>query len=210
MKKKVVKKKSVKKRDKNKKFSLKEQYKLSWNYIQETKNFIWLVILFFIISALIGFFIPAPESFVQKILEYIAELLEKTAGMSGLELTGFIFLNNLQSSFGVVIFGFVFGLVPIIATLANGYVIGFVASMTVNLEGIVFLWRLLPHGIFELPAIFISLGMGVKFGTFIFQKDKIESFKEFFWNSLRVFIFVVIPLLIIGAIIEGSLISLGW
>ena len=34
------------------------------------------------------------------------------------------------------------------------------------------LFRLLPHGIFELPAIFISLGLGLRFGMFIFQKEK--------------------------------------
>ena len=109
-----------------------------------------------------------------------------------------------------VIFGFFFGLIPIIATLANGYVVGFVTSIVVSSEGVLSLWRLFPHGIFELPAVFISLGMGVKFGTFIFQKKKAEAFREFFWNSLRVFVFIVIPLLIIGAIIEGSLIGLGW
>jgi uncharacterized membrane protein SpoIIM required for sporulation len=50
--------------------------------------------------------------------------------------------------------------------------------------------------------------MGIKFGTFIFQKKKMESFEKFFINSLRVFIFVVLPLLFIAAIIEGGLIFL--
>jgi len=68
------------------------------------------------------------------------------------------------------------------------------------------LWRILPHGIFELPAVFIALGMGLKFGGFIFQKEKIKSLREYFWNSLRVFLFVVLPLLIIAGIIEGTLI----
>jgi uncharacterized membrane protein SpoIIM required for sporulation len=59
-----------------------------------------------------------------------------------------------------------------------------------------------------LPAIFVSFGLGIKFGTFIFYKEKMKHFGEFFINSLRVFIFVVLPLLIIAAIIEGSLISI--
>ena len=70
------------------------------------------------------------------------------------------------------------------------------------------LWRIFPHGIFELPAVFISLGLGLKLGTFIFQRNKLKAFAEFFWNSLRVFLFIVLPLLIIAAIIEGSLIFL--
>lgn len=190
-----------------KKFNLKEQYVKSWNYLKDIKNFILVIILIFFISAFIGFFIQPPQEIVQMILEYVQELLEKTQGMSYIELTGFIFFNNLKSSFMVLIFGFLFGILPIISTLANGYMVGFVSAMSVEAEGFVSLWQLVPHGIFELPAVFISLGMGLKFGTFIFQKEKLKSFEKFLKESLRVFVFIVLPLLIIAAIIEGSLIS---
>ena len=50
------------------------------------------------------------------------------------------------------------------------------------------------------------VGLGIKFGTFIFKKNKKDAFKEYLINCLRVFIFVIIPLLIIAAIIESSLI----
>jgi len=69
------------------------------------------------------------------------------------------------------------------------------------------MWRLVPHGIFELPAIFISLGIGLKFGTFIFQKNKSESFRRYLWNSLQLFVLIIMPLLIAAAIIEGALIT---
>lgn len=191
---------------KNKKeFNLKEEYKKSWNYLKDSKNFIYLIVAVFFIFVLIGFFIPAPDALAKQILEFIEELLEKTQGMSQWGLIKFIFFNNLQSSFYGMIFGVLLGIFPMIATIANGYVLGFVASMSVESGGFLILWMLLPHGIFELPAIFISLGLGLKFGTFIFQKRKLESFKEFFWNSLRVFLFIVIPLLVIAGIIEGSL-----
>jgi uncharacterized membrane protein SpoIIM required for sporulation len=49
--------------------------------------------------------------------------------------------------------------------------------------------------------------MGIKFGSFLFYKQKMKHFSEFFIKSLRVFVFVVLPLLIIAAIIEGTLIS---
>ena len=191
---------------KNKKeFNLKEEYEKSWNYLKDSRNFIYLIVAVFFIFVLIGFFIPAPDALAKQILEFIEELLEKTQGMSQWGLVKFIFFNNLQSSFYGMIFGVLLGIFPMIATIANGYVLGFVASMSVESGGFLILWRLLPHGIFELPAIFISLGLGLKFGTFISQKRKLESFKEFFWNSLRVFLLIVIPLLVIAGIIEGSL-----
>ena len=139
---------------------------------------------------------------------FIQNLLSQTEGLSAPGLIVFIFLNNVQSSFFGVVLGFVLGVFPVLAAIANGYLVGFVGVMAVNSEGFSSLLRLLPHGIFELPAIFISFGMGIKFGTFIFQKDKAESFREYFLNSIRVFLFVVVPLLIVAAIIEGSLIAL--
>jgi len=187
-------------------FNLKNEYKLSWDFINESRKFIYLIILVFVGFMLIGFFAPVPDSIKQQIFDFIKELIAKTQGMSQLDLIQFIFLNNLQSSFMGMILGVVFGIFPIIATIVNGYLWGVIGSLSVDSEGILSLWRILPHGIFELPAIFISLGLGLKIGTFIFEKEKSKSFKEFFWNSLRVFIFIVLPLLIIAAVIEGSLI----
>lgn len=194
---------------KKKNFDLKTEYKKSWSYIRETRNFIYIFIAVFFFFTLLGFFLPAPEPLAEQILKFIEELLEKTQGMSQGELISFIFLNNVQSSFFGMILGVLLGIFPIITIVVNGYILGFVASASVQTNGFFVLWRLLPHGIFELSAIFISLGMGLKLGTFIFQKNKGESFKEYFWNSLRVFLFVVIPLLIVAAVIEGSLIFFG-
>ncbi len=185
-----------------------EEYKKSWNFLKESKNFIYSIIGVFFVFSLIGFFITPPTEVSEQILKFIEELLQKTQGMGNLELISFIFLNNVQSSFFGMIFGIFLGIFPLIAAIANGYLLGFVSSLVVNSEGVFVLWRLFPHGIFELPAIFISLGLGLKIGTFIFQKKKIESLKKYFLNSLKVFLFIVLPLLIIAAIIEGTLIFL--
>ena len=193
---------------KQKKDFFRDNYVQSWNFIKESKNFIYAIVILFIFFFLIGFFIPAPSGIAEKILDFIKELLQKTQGMSQGELIQFIFFNNLQGSFFGLIFGILLGLFPLISVIANGYLLGFVASEVVKVEGALILWRLFPHGIFEIPALFISLGLGLRLGTFIFQKKKIESLKEYFWGSLRVFVFVVIPLLVVAAIIEGSLIFL--
>ena len=188
-------------------FSLKKEYIESWRFIKESKNFIYVAIGIFIAFFILAFFVHPSEALLNYIFEFIQELLEKTQGMSAGELVGFIFLNNLQSSFFGMVLGVVLGIFPVLALIANGYILGFVSSLTVAEQGIVSLWRLLPHGIFELPAIFISLGLGLKIGSFIFQKKKQESFRSFLLNSLRVFLFIIIPLLIIAGIIEGILIA---
>ncbi len=187
-------------------FSLKREYKQCWKYLRESRKFIYGVVILFFWFSLIGFFVPASDALTQEILKFIEGLLEMTRGMSGFELTEFIFLNNVQSGLIGMIFGVLLGIIPILATIVNGYLLGFVANMSVAENGILSLWRILPHGIFELPAIFLSFGLGIKLGTFILQKKKIESFKDYFLNSLRVFFFVILPLLIVAAIIEGVLI----
>ena len=188
-------------------FDLRKEYVKSWKYIKNSKNFIYFSVVIFFLFFLLAFFIPPPEMILNYILEFISDLLEMTQAMSFSEITSFIFFNNLKSSFFGIIFGVVLGIFPALALMANGYVLGFVSSFSVAEEGIFSLWRILPHGIFELPAIFISFGLGLKFGSFIFQKNKTESFREFLLNSLRVFLLIIVPLLIVAAIIEGFFIS---
>jgi len=194
---------------KKKTISLRGEYERSWNYIKESKKFIYFAILIFLIFGIVGFFIPAPEFLSEYIVDYLKILLEKTEGFSQLDWIKFIFSNNVQSSFFAMIFGIAVGVYPLFGAIVNGYLLGFVASMGVVDGGFFVLWKILPHGVFELPAIFISLGLGLKLGSFIFEKNIKESFKIFFFNSLRVFFYVVLPLLVVAAIIEGILIFLA-
>lgn len=185
---------------------VRKNYLLSVNFIKESKVFIYSITGIFFLFVVIGFFVPPPEIISDQILKFIEELLEKTKDLSQFELIRFIFFNNIQSSFFGMILGVFLGFFPVIFAIANGYVLGFVASFSVDAEGIFVLWYLFPHGIFELPAIFISLGLGLKIMTFIFEKNKLKTLKIYLRNSLRTFLFIVIPLLIIAAVIEGSLI----
>ena len=183
-----------------------ENYKKSWGYIKQSKKFILIIIGIFFLFTMIGFFIPAPDYISGLISDYIKEIVKQTSGLSWIQLISFIFFNNLKSGFFGLIFGILFGIFPSLVALFNGYVLGFVASESVKTNGILILWKLLPHGIFELPAIFISLGLGLKLASKLFERK--GKFGEYFLNALRVFLFVVVPLLIIAAIIEGTLIVL--
>jgi stage II sporulation protein M len=191
---------------KKKESFLKKTYSNIWNYIGESKIFILITILLFFIFVLIGFVLPISGELENIILDYISKILEQTQGMSFFSLVSFIFLNNVKSAFFGMIFGVFLGIFPVIVTLVNGYFLGYVSYISVKASGLISLLSLLPHGIFELTAIFISLGLGLKLGTFVFRKNPGKSFKDFFINSMKVFVFLIIPLLIIGAIIESCLI----
>lgn len=189
---------------KEKKNYLKREYEICFNYIKESKNYIFGIIFIFLLFALLGFFIPLPEEIKIVIIEYFKEIVKETEGFNSIEMTFFLFQNNVLASFLSLVLGIIVGIFPVINSILNGFVLGFASKLSVVENGIFSLWRLFPHGIFELPALFISLGLGLKLGIFIFKKEK--TFKESFKKSIKTFIFIVIPLLIIAAIIEGILI----
>ncbi len=198
--------KKIKKRQSE--FNILREYKKSWEYLKDIKLFIYLITGVFLLFVLIGLFIPAPEIIYDKILDFIKDLLKQTQDMSLSQLIGFIISNNIKSTFFAIVFGIFLGIYPISTAVINGYVLGFVSLISIENGGLISLWRLFPHGIFELPAVFISMGVGLKFGTFILQKNKIKAFKEYLINSLRIFLLIVIPLLIIAGIIEGTIMRL--
>lgn len=192
---------------KNPKLKIKTQFKESFAYLKESKNYIYVAIFIFVFGALFGFIFQKNLTFINDIIK---ELMLKTIDLNPLELTFFILQNNLQSALLAVLLGVAFGIFPIFNALANGTVIGYVMALTYDVAGLSSWWRLLPHGIFELPAIFISLGLGIKLGFTIFteRSKRGKEFKKRFYQSLNAFLMIVIPLLIIAAIIEGILISL--
>ncbi len=191
-------------KNKNRKIEFFKGYEDSWKYIKDIRNQIYLVLGIFFVFVLIGFFLPSPEGISKYILQYIEDLLKLTKNFGAGDMFWFILFNNFKSSFLGMILGTFFGVFPIWASLSNGYVLGFVASNVVAEEGASILFRLVPHGIFELPAIFISLGMGIKLGSCFFKKQKrYERFKENLKKSIKVFLLVVLPLLIVAAIIES-------
>ncbi|NIQ97249.1 MAG: stage II sporulation protein M, partial [Desulfuromonadales bacterium] len=57
--------------------------------------------------------------------------------------------------FLMVFLGMVFSIFPLLALFANGFIVG-AALLYAPLSW----WQLLPHGIFEIPAIFIAAAYG--------------------------------------------------
>ncbi len=243
------------------------------NYLKKSKKEIKIIIIIFIFSILIGFLNAENLAEIENLLK---SLIEQTSNLKGIELIGFILVNNTFSSFLGMILGIFLGIFPIITTISNGVILGYVLKRTAESVGVIEFWRLFPHGIFELPAVFISLGLGLKLGkdiiknylktnkknrsmqflgiisiilpiigiiilrsiiinapqntiyliysilSFVFSfililqflilffimDKKIRKFNiERIYNSLKIFIKIVMPLLIIAAIIEGLLIT---
>jgi stage II sporulation protein M len=189
-----------------KKQKKKSKYSESFSYIKESKSYILAITSLFIFSILVGLIFPI--FFEEQILEILKEMLGIFDGKNLVETIFLIFLNNLRASLFIILLGIFFGIFPIVSAIFNGYLIGFVVRLVVAEEGLFVIWRLLPHGIFELPAVLISMGLGLKIGFELFKKNPEKTLKRNFKESIKVFLRIILPLLVLAAFIEGSLIYL--
>ena len=130
-----------------------------------------------------------------------------------------IFFNNASGGLMAMLFGVAAGLFPLLFIMMNGMVIGIMLEMMIVKYGVaygtfIFLVGTMPHGIFELPAIFISTAIGLKLGFEAIRSLLLRKgdFVLEFWNGLMVFVFWVLPMLLVAALIEtyvtGALLSL--
>ena len=194
------------------------QYKKCWGFLKESRWYVVFALGVFGLMFLVGF--AYPIFFREEIFGFIAEMIGNLEGKSVVELIGFIFLNNLWVSFIAIVSGIAIGVFPFLIVVVNGYLVGFVAREAAMAEGIVVLWQLVPHGIFELPAILLSIGIGLRLGSQVVGRvvERVSgraspvvasrSIGYVFREGMRFFVFVVFPLLLIAGIIEGILIAL--
>ncbi len=188
--------------------NVKKQFREALLYLRESLFSILLVCILFFASVFVGFVFY--EKLSPYILPILAQILEESRDLNTLEMIFFILQNNLFVSFGVAVLGVVFGIVPLLATIGNGIVIGYVLARVYIFSGLASWLQLFPHGIFELPAVLFSLGLGLKLGLSFFQGkgDVKKLLIRRFYQTMNVFLMIIIPLLIIAAVIEGILIAL--
>jgi stage II sporulation protein M len=174
-------------------------------YLSVSRRYVYGAAAVFLLFGILGFVLADHLTFLN---DLIRDLISGVSMLHGLDVGLYIFVNNTQSAFIGLVAGIFFGIFPLFNIVLNGTVIGYVLAVVSKESSFLEVWKLLPHGIFELPAIFISLGLGLKLGVAVFSKNPIITLKQRLYYSLLVFVFFVLPLLAVAAIIEGSLIEL--
>jgi len=181
-------------------------------YLTSLRPYLLVIITLFLLATAVGY---VSAYFNPDIIDELIGQFEETYGWiaeeSPIMIMLFIFANNTLNSFIAMLLGTFFGIWPVIFILVNGYFIGVVVFSSVQEYGIlVVLFALLPHGIIELPMIFISASMGLRLGVLAFQKIfniKDIRFKYELFSAIRFFVMVIVPLLFIAAIIETFITS---
>lgn len=98
------------------------------------------------------------------------DLVRFAAGLPAWLMFAFILFKNISAVLLAFVLSPVLLLVPLGSLLANGWLIGYVARSVANEESVTyFLKGILPHGIIELPALFIGEAAALTFGVAAMQ-----------------------------------------
>ena len=149
---------------------------------------------------LVSWLYPDNFSFLNEALK---ELVAQFSGKSAISFITRLFIQNLIASYLTMCIVVVFGSIPATVALFNGFMLGFVIASAPSASMLKMLSLLIPHGIFEWPAMMIAWGVGIWRGFgYRFSKTQ-TTYNERWLEANKVFITVVVPLLFIAAIIEG-------
>ncbi|MBI5934791.1 MAG: stage II sporulation protein M [Chloroflexi bacterium] len=123
----------------------------------------------------------------------------------------YLFIHNVQATLAIGFFGmFSFGVLAVILYLINTSMIGGLFGYF-KLQGLeilpLFINGILPHGIFEIPALILSCAAVLHVGLILVTPQEQRTIGDVLLEALadwaRVYIGVVVPLLALAAVVES-------
>ncbi len=177
-----------------------------WNLIDWTL-FIYSAIIFlagivtapWVIKLNVKFLIKYPTWVYQTLLKYI----QYERGAFALFILIFS-LNTLSLFLDLVVGWGIF--LPFVFAYLTGLNIAIISYNLGGSTGILAIF-FNPVALIELPAAWLALSAGMKLGISIINNGSLAPASVFFKQGIDLFVFFVIPLLLIAAILESTLIS---
>ena len=175
------------------------------DYLFSLRKYILVSALVLFVSIILGFFLPDKLGFM------VSDSANSFAGSPSITLFFTILVNNFIALGLVILTGFLFGVLPLIVMALNGFMIGAVAYNVASAGGLSnFLLGVFPHGVIEIPLTILVSAMGLRIGhDFVKRSEWIDQpVKADFKASMEVFIWIVLPLMTVSAIIETYITTL--
>jgi len=180
-------------------------------YLYSLRFYLLFVIILFIGAIAVGYMGFMSETFSESLawLQQLSEGIEDFTELypSWLIFLMFfivIFLNNAFTCFLNILTGPLIGIFPLFSAVLNGGLIGWLAKE----EGLIVFLGIVPHGMFELPAYFFSVAIGLRLAREVFKRKEERQLKMKLGEGLRVYLILIVPLLLVAAFIESGLIVL--
>jgi stage II sporulation protein M len=182
------------------------------DYLYALRFYLLFVLLLFAAAAVVGYqgFFSALFSESLEWLQQLSEGIEEFTALypSWLIFMAFfivIFLNNAFTCLLNIVAGPLIGIFPLFSTVINGGLLGWLAQE----QGLIVLLAVVPHGMFELPAYFISVAIGLRLAREAVKAKSKRQLRLRLAEGLRAYLNLIIPLLLIAALIESGLIVIG-
>ena len=175
---------------------LKDHFRLS------SAAFFILVLIFFVLG------LVSPE-ILDRFTETVNNTMRNVVTEDGSIDGGLLLANNISACGLMMLYGFIpLVRLPALALGTNAMVMGCMAAVYVqnDVSLLSYVIAILPHGIFELPAMFLSFAMGLYICdniTRFFRRDKsaCSPWTCTVWLA-RYHLLVLIPLLTAAALVE--------
>lgn len=169
----------------------------------------WLIIAGFLFGIGVALGLVTPASTVDLFSSEDIATFEELGGILVPFKTStaiFIFIKNTSVLLISFVLSPIFCLVPLLALIVNGWFLTFVSVMVVQEESLGYvLAGLLPHGIFELPALLLGQAAALSFGTAailaLFKKENKTLLLANLNRNLK-YLLVALALLLPAAVIE--------
>ncbi len=174
------------------------------------KRWLFVTIFLFGIGLILG--LATPTSVTDLLSEDVAafeELADTLAQLPRSSVFTFILIKNVSALLISFALSPIFCLVPVIALTFNGWLIGLVSTTVIQEESLGYLLAgLVPHGIFEVPALIIGEMVALSFGTAVilalFRKERRKLLLPNLKQNLK-YLMVALALFLPAAIIETYL-----
>ena len=168
--------------------------------LKASRNFILLAVAVYCGAAVAGWIFAGDLTFIRLQFEELARRFE---GLGPLAFVARIFVHNLAASYLAMCFIALWGIIPFFMAAFNGILLGWFAGWMQGITWTQMLFFLVPHGMFEWPAMFMAFGVGMWRGMGgFFSPHGVSRIQRWKRANYAYFVFVV-PLLFVAAIIEG-------
>lgn len=165
-----------------------------------------------LLAVLLGFGIGMlfPEKAVQVLSQFMAQVQDAGVISEEGEISVFaLLMNNWRAMLFSAAYGFIpFLYLPVFSLVSNGALLGLLAALF-QAEGtslLVYAAGILPHGIFELPALIFSIACGVALCTnmcrMVVNSPNKQPLPALLEDLLRVLVLVIAPLTVAAALME--------
>ena len=176
------------------------------------RPFLAMAVLF-LISALLGVAACRAEPEIVNVILGSFQGMMESAGVvdesGGISFLGLL-VNNWLAMVMSLLYGFIpFLFLPVLAVISNAAIIGVIlgACGMLGMPLPALLAGILPHGIFELPALFLAGALGFllcrNVVRVLLRSPKAEPMLELLLNLLRALLLVVFPLVLCAAALEA-------